>query len=79
MRLRPALLSTAAVALLVASPSFAQQRPAVARAPAVQNELSRQDMDFMKEAAAGGLAEVEFGKLAQQNAASQEVKQFGAR
>jgi putative membrane protein len=34
---------------------------------------------FMKEAAQGGMAEVELGKLALQNASSDEVKKFGQR
>ncbi len=35
------------------------------------------DETFMKKAAAGGLAEVELGQLAQQKASSDQVKQFG--
>ncbi|MCE0482907.1 MAG: DUF4142 domain-containing protein [Methylacidiphilales bacterium] len=34
---------------------------------------------FLVKAAEGGMAEVELGKLAQQNASSPDVKQFGAR
>lgn len=34
---------------------------------------------FAKKAAAGGLTEVELGKLAQQNGGSQDVKDFGAK
>lgn len=79
MRIRHALLSTAAIALVAAMPAFAQQ-PAGGPRPAMsQRELSQQDMSFMKEAAAGGMAEVALGKLAEQNAANPEVKQFGAR
>jgi putative membrane protein len=37
------------------------------------------DKKFMKEAAAGGLVEVELGKLATQKASSDEVKQFGQK
>lgn len=37
------------------------------------------DTKFMKEAAEGGLAEVELGKLASEKASSQEVKDFGQR
>ncbi len=35
------------------------------------------DKKFMKEAAEGGLAEVELGKLAEERASNQEVKDFG--
>ncbi|MFO1431734.1 MAG: DUF4142 domain-containing protein [Candidatus Competibacteraceae bacterium] len=41
--------------------------------------LSRQDREFVQQAAQGGLAEVELGQLAQQNASSDAVKQFGKR
>jgi putative membrane protein len=37
------------------------------------------DRTFMRKAAEGGKAEVELGKLAQEKAASPEVKQFGER
>ena len=37
------------------------------------------DKKFMKEAAEGGLAEVELGKLASEKASSREVKDFGQR
>ena len=77
MRIR-LVLSTAAIALLAAMPAFSQQ-PAGPRAATPQREMSQQDMHFMKEAAAGGLAEVELGKLAQQNAQDDQVKRFGAR
>jgi putative membrane protein len=43
------------------------------------HKLSKKDRSFAEEAAMGGMAEVELGKLAQQNAQSDEVKQFGAR
>jgi len=41
--------------------------------------LSSTDRDFMTKAAAGGMAEVQLGELAQKNAASDAVKQFGQR
>ena len=45
-----------------------------------QNQkLSAKDRSFAQEAAMGGMAEVELGKLAQQNAQNDEVKQFGSR
>jgi putative membrane protein len=37
------------------------------------------DETFLKKAAAGGMAEVQFGELAQKNASSSAVKQFGER
>jgi putative membrane protein len=39
--------------------------------------LSKADSSFVMEAAAGGLMEVQAGQLAQQNASSQRVKDFG--
>ncbi len=41
--------------------------------------LASADRKFIHNAALGGMAEVELGKLAQQKAASDEVKQFGSR
>ena len=43
------------------------------------HKLSSKDRSFAEEAAMGGMAEVELGKLAQQNAQSDDVKQFGSR
>jgi len=68
-------VSAFAAAALIAGPVFAQQMRAAPPPP----QMSRADMNFMKEAATGGMAEVELGKLAQQNAQSDDVKQFGAR
>ena len=52
------------------SDSTQSQRPADATAA---------DKKFVKEAAEGGLAEVELGKLAQEKGSSDSVKQFGER
>jgi putative membrane protein len=74
------LLSTLAVALLLSTPAFAQHPmtgPQKTAAP--QHELNQKDMEFVKKAAIGGMAEVELGKLAQQNGHSPDVKSFGAR
>jgi putative membrane protein len=42
-------------------------------------KLSSDDSNFVKEAAQGGLMEVQLGKLAQEKAASEKIKQFGKR
>jgi putative membrane protein len=42
-------------------------------------KLSKEDKTFVHQAAIGGMAEVELGKLAQQKAQSADVKQFGQR
>jgi putative membrane protein len=44
-----------------------------------QDKLSKDDQKFIKDAGAGNATEVEMGKLAQQNGASDGVKQFGQR
>ncbi|BCG48564.1 outer membrane protein-like protein [Citrifermentans bremense] len=41
------------------------------------DKLSRSDKAFVKDAASGGMMEVEAGRLAQQKGASQEIKDFG--
>src|SRR5512144_1457611 len=41
--------------------------------------LSQKDKQFLQKAAQGGMVEVELGRLAQQNASSDAVKQFGKR
>ena len=43
------------------------------------SQLAGADQAFLKEAATGGLMEVELGKLAAEKASSAEVKQFGQR
>ena len=44
-----------------------------------QQKLSEKDKTFAKDADIVNTAEIELGKLAQQNAQSDEVKQFGER
>jgi putative membrane protein len=47
--------------------------------PVPGTALSSSDRKFIEEAARGGMAEVELGKLAAQKGASSEVKRFGQR
>jgi putative membrane protein len=56
---------------LAAFPAAAQQ--------AAKSELSRQDKDFAEHAMAGGMMEVQLGKLAEQRAQNEGVKRFGQR
>jgi putative membrane protein len=72
------------IALLVAASSAAAQ--ATGNAPtsttsSMQStaKLSPADKTFVEKAAIGGLAEVAMGKLAQQKAGSDQVKQFATR
>jgi putative membrane protein len=44
---------------------------------AIGSEKSEADQRFVNEAAQGGMMEVELGQLAQKNASSDQVKQFG--
>jgi putative membrane protein len=53
--------------------------PALAQSQTGQAELAQQDLEFAKEAAAGGLKEVALGELAQEQAKSEEVERFGQR
>ena len=43
------------------------------------SKLSDDDAEFVKEAAAGGMAEVELGKVAAEKGSSKQVKDFGQR
>src|SRR4051812_34066799 len=62
-------------------PAQAQTQPGhmATSGEAQKQKLGEKDKNFAKEAAMGGMAEVELGKLAQQNAQDADVKQFGAR
>jgi len=77
------LLTTAAfgVGLLVASNSFAQTNhpnPAPGPAATAVSKLDQQDTNFIKEAAAGGMAEVALGKIATKSE-NPEVKLFAEK
>ena len=65
-----------------AAPASAQTKTSPAKpAPksAAKPSATSPDMAFAREAAIGGMAEVELGNLAKQKASSSDVKQFGDR
>ena len=72
------LLAGVAVVALMAPPALAQdtQQP---QTQSDQMQVAQEDRDFAAEAAQGGLMEVRLGELAQQQAKSTEVKDFGQR
>lgn len=78
-----ALGATAAQAQTSTSPSKtmpnSMSRPAAGASSsgAMEHKASKAEQRFLKEAIEGDMAEVQMGKLAQQNGASQDVKQFG--
>jgi putative membrane protein len=65
------LLTTAAIALA--------QAGSADRMNSGTNQVPMADQHFMMKAAQGGMAEVELGNLALQNASSQAVKDFGQK
>ncbi len=74
----------AAAGVLAAAGAFAQQAANGNNSDAASGMHSRSslkaaDMKFAQEAAAGGMEEVELGKLAVQKAQNDKVKQFGQR
>jgi putative membrane protein len=62
-----------------APPSTAPHPAGQAHAKDAAGTLAAADMAFVKEAAMGGLAEVDLGQLAASKAESADVKQFGQR
>jgi putative membrane protein len=69
------LTMTAVLGLLAAPVAFAQSNTNPAPAMAAKQVSSQQGMNFIKEAAAGGMAEVEFSQLAKKSE-NAEVKRF---
>jgi putative membrane protein len=53
--------------------------PKMAKKSSGASEKGMSDTSFIETAAQGGMTEVELGKLAEQNASSSDVKQFGTR
>jgi putative membrane protein len=79
MALKHLMVGVAAVGLM-AAPALAQNRDVTAQQLAqAGQELAEVDMEFATDAAQGGLKEVQLGELAQQQAESAEVQQFGER
>jgi putative membrane protein len=78
------LAASASLLFVLAAPAtFAQSKssdPATRSASAI-NPATRKPSDstFAKEAAQGGAAEVQFGKLAEEKGTTQQVKDFGRR
>ena len=72
--LRFCIVILTAAALSFVAVATAQESPA-----AKNSSLSVKDKTFMKKAARGGMMEVAMGRLAEQNAKSEDVKSFGKR
>ena len=83
MALKHLLAGVAAIGLM-AQPALAQQQDTTGQqqqppAQAGEQQLAQEDMEFARKAAEGGLKEVRLGELAEQQAESAEVQQFGQR
>ena len=77
MRLLAILASSAA---LLTTAALAQEGNPAGMTPGTgPDQPNTADRNFTRAAASGGMAEVEFGKLAQQQARSEDVKAFGHR
>lgn len=50
-----------------------------AQTDAAKTQVAAEDLEFMKEAARGGVAEVKMGELGQSNGESQQVKEFAKK
>lgn len=72
--------SAFAIGLLMGTSALAQQAAPPQPSPSQPHRtLSQADQKFVHEAAIGGQFEVETGRLAEQNANDQRIKDFGAR
>ena len=79
--MRNSLTGIALAGLLVIVPTLAAaQQPETKKSDAGKaSSVPRGEQNFMKEAAQDNMVEVELGKLAEQKAASDSVKEFGKR
>jgi putative membrane protein len=74
------MIARATIATVVATGmAFAGAMTAMAAEPHSTKQPPAEVTSFLHEAAMGGMAEVELGKLAQSHAANAKVKQFGKR
>ena len=77
------ILAVVALSAAIALPVAAQTKPSppksAPKSAATKPAAVSPDMAFAREAAIGGMAEVELGNLAKQKASSNDVKQFGDR
>jgi len=60
-------------------PAKKTDQPTSSTSPAPAAALSAKDKSFMKDAAKGGMMEVDMGKMAQEKGKSPEVKKIGSR
>jgi putative membrane protein len=67
------------LALVIGAMSLAEAARAETKPTGEGSSLSAKDKTFMKKAAKGGTMEVAMGKMAEQNAQSEDVKSFGKR
>jgi putative membrane protein len=76
----PVVLAAFSVGMVTAGAAqSSNDKMSSASAGSSNAKLAPADRQFIKKAAAGGLAEVELGKLASEKAESPDVKQFGQR
>lgn len=73
------MISAAALVAPAAYASQARQSPGIGAAPAGNTQLTKDDREFMDEAAQGGLLEVKLGQLVAKHGASDDVKRFAQK
>jgi len=84
--MKHSILIAAVAGVLTALPAIAQTPPPASlaqhehdQASSTEGSIAAGDLAFVKEAAVGGLAEVDLGNLAKDKASNADVKQFGER